>query len=134
MADAWRAYVAELTEVLSEGRRGDALELFMRLAGSPEEAIAGARNAPVWAQLEQLAPTLAYDAACLGDGLPPARLKSIERPVLVLTGADESGFFAPGADAILATVPTARRDALAGQGHVADAAVLAERLASFFGA
>ena len=134
MLAAWRAYVEQLTAVLADGRRGDALELFMRLAGSPDEAIEGARRAPVWPHLEVLAPTLAYDAACLGDGLPPARFASIAQPVLVLTGADEAGFFGPGAGAIVAAVPAASREVLAGQGHVADPAALADTLARFFAA
>jgi hypothetical protein len=134
MLDAWREYVEQLAAVLAEGRRGDALELFMRLAGSPDESIAAARRAPVWAHLEALAPTLAYDAACLGDGLPPPWLAAIAQPVLVLTGADEAGFFGPAADAIVATIPTARREVLAGEGHVADPAVLATALARFLAA
>jgi hypothetical protein len=69
-ARRWRRYVQELGAVLAEDRRGDALELFMRLAGSSEEDIAGARSAPFRPGLETLAHTLAYDAACLGDGRP----------------------------------------------------------------
>ena len=134
MVDAWRAYREQLAVALAEERRGDALELFMRLAGSPDEAIAGARRAPVWPQLEALAPTLAYDAACLGDGVPPERFAAIGQPVLVLTGADPGGFFGPAADALVATLPNAERKVLAGEGHVAAPEVLAEALAEFFGA
>jgi pimeloyl-ACP methyl ester carboxylesterase len=132
MVDVWRDYVERLAVALAEGRRGDALELFMRVAGASEESIAAARGKPVWAQLERLAPTLAYDAACLGDGRPPARLAAVACPVLALTGEDEAGFYRPAADAVVATVPTARRELLAGQGHVADPAVLAGALAQFF--
>jgi pimeloyl-ACP methyl ester carboxylesterase len=132
LADAWREYVEQLTVALADGRRGDAVELFMRLAGAPEEAIAGARSAPVWAELEQLAPTLAYDAACLGDLRPPSRFATIAQPVLVLTGADEAGFYGPGADALVATLPGAERQTLAGQGHVADPAAVAAVLERFF--
>jgi len=60
----------------------------MELAGSSPEHIAGARSSPWWPGLEALAPTLAYDAACLGDGRPPAaRFARIAQPVLVVTGA-----------------------------------------------
>ena len=134
MLDAWAAYREELVALLAADRRGDALELFMRLAGSSEEAIAGARSAPVWPQLEALGPTLAYDAACLGDGAPPERFAAIRQPVLVLTGADPGGFFGPAADALVATLPNAERNVLAGEGHVAAPEVLAEALAEFFGA
>jgi hypothetical protein len=50
----------------------------------------------------------------------------------VLTGADEAGFFGPGAEAIAAVVPGAERQVVAGQGHVADPAVVAPVLERFF--
>ncbi|WP_241485149.1 alpha/beta fold hydrolase [Nocardiopsis potens] len=142
MAEQWRAYREELDAVLAEGRRGDAVALFMRLAGSPEEAIAEAKRLPVWPRLEGLAHTLAYDAACLGDGRPPAsRFAEIDRPVLVATGdsggdPDMSGlpddFLALAANAIAACVPHARRVSLPGQPHVADPKAIAPLLTRFF--
>ena len=39
----WRAYVERLDALLAQGRRGDAFELFMRLAGSSVADVAGAR-------------------------------------------------------------------------------------------
>jgi Alpha/beta hydrolase family len=144
-ARRWQRYVGQLGAALAEGRRGDALALFMRLAGSSEEDIAGARGAPFWPGLEAIAHTLAYDAACLGDGRPPtARLAAITRPVLVLTGGVSpdaqvgmgglpADFFDRAADAIAASSPRAERLTLAGQGHVADPKVVAGVLARFFG-
>jgi hypothetical protein len=52
-------YTETLEGLLAEGRRGDAAELFMRVAGATEEMITAARNSPVWPSLETLAPTLA---------------------------------------------------------------------------
>jgi pimeloyl-ACP methyl ester carboxylesterase len=139
-----RDYVERLGPVLAEGRRGDALELFMRFAGSSEEDIAGARSSPWWPGLEAIAHTLAYDAACMGDYRPPtARLATIKHPVLVATGgvspdaqAGMGGlppdFFEQAADAIAASVPRAERQTIDGQGHVADAKVLAPVLERFF--
>jgi Alpha/beta hydrolase family len=76
--------------LLAEGRRGDMLELFMRTAGSFDEAIAGARSSPVWPGMEALAQTLAYDAACMGNGHPPIdRFAKVTRPTLVTTGWDQ---------------------------------------------
>ena len=86
-AQRHREYVDGLEELLAAGRRGDAVAHFMRLAGSSEEGIAGARNAPVWPELERIAYTLAYDAACLGTNEPPtARLERLAQPTLVMTG------------------------------------------------
>jgi pimeloyl-ACP methyl ester carboxylesterase len=127
--------------VLAEGPRGDALELFMRLAGSSDEDIAGARNSPFWPGGEALAHTLAYDAACLGDGQPPtARLAKITQPALVATGVEARLPGAPAwvlaldqaADAIAASIPHAERRTFEGQSHVADPKAVASLLARFF--
>ena len=143
-ARRWQRYVGQLGAALAEGRRGDALALFMRLAGSSEEDIAGARGAPFWPGLEAIAHTLAYDAACLGDGRPPtARLATITRPTLVLTGGVSpdaqvgmgglpADFFDRAADAIAASIPRAERLTLAGQGHMADPKVVVPVLERFF--
>jgi hypothetical protein len=136
----WRAYVDELAALLAADRRGDAFARFMRLADVPEESIAAARAAPFWPDLEALAPTLAYDAACLGDGRPPAaRLARIRQPTLVATGTAAR---APGAaawvraldsaaDAIAASLPHGERTVVEGQGHVPDPALLAPVLTRF---
>jgi len=130
----WREYVQQLGAVLAEGRRGDAVELFMRVAGASEEDIAGARSSPVWPGLEAIAHTLAYDAACMGDGQPPtARLATITRPTLVATGG-AADFFEQAADAIAATIPRAQRLTIEGQTHVVDPKALAPVLQRFFGA
>lgn len=128
----WRRYLEELEAVLAEGRRGDAIELFMRMAGASEEDVAGARSSPVWPGLEAVAHTLAYDAACIGDGRPPTgRLATIGQPTLVVTGGRE-GWFEQAAEAIAASVPDARRLTLEAQGHVADPKALAPQLERFF--
>jgi alpha-beta hydrolase superfamily lysophospholipase len=133
-AQGWRQYVGQLEAALAEGRRGDAGELFMRLAGSPEEQIAAARNSPHWPGVEALAHTLAYDAACLGDGEPPTdRLATISQPTLVATGGGND-FFESAADAIAASLPNGERLTLTGQGHVVDPKAMASELRRFFGA
>jgi pimeloyl-ACP methyl ester carboxylesterase len=138
-----REYVERLQALLAEGRRGDAAEHFMRIAGATEEMIAGARSDPIWPSLEALAHTLVYDAACLGDGRPPTdRLARITQPTLVATGgasadsfvAGGGDFFDAAADAIAASVPKAERQVIAGQTHMVDPKALAPVLAEFFGA
>jgi pimeloyl-ACP methyl ester carboxylesterase len=124
----WRSYVDELNAALADGRRGDAVELFMRVTGTSEHDIVGMRNAPFWGALEAQAHTLAYDAATLGDGRPPReRLATIEQPTLVITGDDRPAGAAKwimalddAADAIADSLPHAERVTLEGQGHVAD--------------
>jgi alpha-beta hydrolase superfamily lysophospholipase len=136
----WREYRDSLDAALAEDRRGDAVETFMRLAEMPEEVIAGARSSPTWAALEAIAHTLAYDAACLGDGQPPVeRLATIGQPTLVATGGPQPrdsttwvAALAPAADALVESIPNAERHVFEGQGHVADPKVVAPVLERFF--
>jgi pimeloyl-ACP methyl ester carboxylesterase len=136
----WREYRDTLDALLAEDRRGDAVELFMRLADTPEDSIAYARGADFWPGVEALAPTLAYDAACLGDGQPPTtRLATITQPTLVATGGAHQADAAewvraldPAADAIAAAVPNGQRTTFEGQGHVADPKAITPLLDRFF--
>jgi pimeloyl-ACP methyl ester carboxylesterase len=139
-----KEFVEQLGPILAEDRRGDAIELFMRFAGSSEEEIKGARTSRWWPGLEAIAHTVAYDAACMGDYQPPtARLATITRPVLVATGGvspqSQTGmgglppdFFTRAADAIAASIPHSERQTVEGQGHVADPKALALVLEGFF--
>ena len=137
----WQEYVEDLGALLAEGRRGDALALFMTMAGSTEADIASARESAEWAASEGIVHTLAYDAACLGDGRPPvARFSKITRPTLVATGASmdphmqqlEAGFFDEAADAIVASLPQAERKVVPVQSHVPDPKVVEPVLERFF--
>jgi pimeloyl-ACP methyl ester carboxylesterase len=133
-AEAQREYVEKLETLLTRDRREDALELFMRLAGSPDEQIAAARKSPMWPGLLKLAHTLMYDAVCLRDRRPPAaRLATIPQPTLVATGGGVE-FVERGADAIARSIPRAERRTLEGQAHVVDPKALAPVLERFFGA
>ena len=136
-----REYVEQLGAFLAEGRRGDAAELFMRVAGASDEMIAGAKDSPMWPGLEAIAHTLAYDAACMGSGQPPsARLARITRPTLVATGGGSpdsfvgggGDFFGKAADAIAASIPQAERQTIEGQTHMVDPKALAPVLERFF--
>jgi pimeloyl-ACP methyl ester carboxylesterase len=70
---SWKEYRKQLNELLAEGRRGDAVALFMMLVGMPADQLEGMRQHPMWPMLEAVAPTLAYDAAVLGRdaSIPP---------------------------------------------------------------
>ncbi|MCK2214356.1 alpha/beta hydrolase [Actinomadura sp. ATCC 31491] len=132
-----KEYAERLHALLAEGRRGEAFALFMRLAGTPEEMVEQAQASPAWASCEALAPTLAYDAAVMGDGRPPLdRLARIPCPTLVATGGaspDSAGaFFDRAADAVAAALPLAERVVVEGQTHLADPKALAPVLARFF--
>ena len=141
-AQGWRDYRGALAEALADGRRGDAFALFMRIAGASDDMVEGARQSPAWPGCEAIAPTLAYDAACIGDGPPPTeRLARVAVPTLVATGGASpdsfvgggGSFFDDAADAIAAAVPGAERASIPGQTHEVDPAALAPVLTRFFG-
>ena len=125
----WREYTEQLDAALAAGDRGRAIELFMRVAGAPEESIASARSLPVWPALEALAHTLAYDAACLRDGRPHV---TVTQPVLVATGGGAE-FFEQAGDALAAGLPHAERLVVEAQGHVADPKAVTPVLERFLG-
>ncbi|NUT24416.1 MAG: alpha/beta hydrolase [Streptomyces sp.] len=127
-------YTARLTEALAQGRRGDAVELFLRLTGMAEQMIQGARQSPMWAGMETIAPSLAYDNAVMGDGLVPRdRLASVGAPVLAVAGSASPAWMHEAARAVAETVPEGSYRSLAGQTHMVEPGVLAPVLVEFFG-
>ena len=137
----WQGYSAALGEALARDDRDRALELFMELAGSPQEMVAQVKASEHWPSMRELAPTLAYDAACLGDGPPPAeRLSTILQPTLVITGpgGEEAmqelavDFMGNSADAVVAAMPAAERRRLTQGSHMVDPVALGPVLANWF--
>lgn len=137
----WREYSAALHEALARDDRDRALELFLKLAGSPQEMVEQVKVSEHWPNLRELAPSLAQDAACLGDGPPPVdRLGTISQPTLVITGPGGEqasqemavDFMGNSADAIVAALPAAERRRLAEGGHMVDPAVLGPVLTNWF--
>ncbi|MFC8423043.1 alpha/beta fold hydrolase [Streptomyces sp. NPDC057236] len=126
-------YTERLTAALAEGRRGDAVELFLRLTGLGEDVIQGARQSSMWAGMESMAPSLAYDDAVMGDGsVPRELLSSIRVPVLSIAGDASPAWMREAARAIAESVPRGTYRILGGQTHMVEPDVLAPVLADFF--
>lgn len=126
-------YTERLTAALEEGRRGDAVELFLQLTGLDDAVIGSARQSPMWAGMEALAPSLAYDDAVMGGGgVPREMLASIEVPVLSIAGDASPAWMRQAAKAIAESVPRGAYRTLEGQTHMAEPDVLAPVLAEFF--
>ncbi len=83
----WIDYV-ESHDLLAAGRGGDAVALFMALVGAPAEQVEGMRQAPVWPMFEAVGPTLAYDAAAIGEdrSVPTGRAAKVTVPTLIMNG------------------------------------------------
>jgi pimeloyl-ACP methyl ester carboxylesterase len=133
----WKDYRQQLSQALAESRRGDAVVLFMKLVGTPDDAVNGMRQSPMWPMFESVAPTLAYDAAAMGDArtAPLERAKKISAAALVMDGGANLAFmpFMHESAASLANViPGAQHRTLEGQTHDVKAEVIAPVLIEFF--
>jgi pimeloyl-ACP methyl ester carboxylesterase len=133
-ADLWRAYERELRELLAADRRGDAVALFLTFVGAPPEQIAPMRETPLWPVFEASAPTLAYDAAVLGEDrrVPRALAARLRTPTLVMNGSASYPFMRVTARALAEGMPAGRYRELPGQRHDVDAKAIAPVLVEFF--
>ncbi|MDH6439852.1 pimeloyl-ACP methyl ester carboxylesterase [Streptomyces sp. SAI-144] len=126
-------YTEQLTAALAEGRRGDAVELFLRLTGMGEGMIQGARQSPMWPGMEAVAPTLAYDNSVMAGGLVPRdRLASITVPLLAVAGGASPEWMREGTRAVAEAAPNGSYRVLEGQTHMVDPTALGPVLAEFF--
>ena len=135
---AWKEYYHQLSAFIKAGKRGEAVELFMRYVGTPAEMIMGMRQSPVWPMLEAVAPTLAYDSAEIGENLavPVSRMAGIKARTLVIDGgADllDRPYFYVTATTLAKTIPRAQQSTLEGQIHDVKAEAIAPVLVKFFG-
>ena len=131
-------YVARLNALVAAGRRGDAVELFMTAAvGVPAENIAQMKQSPMWAGMEKVAHTLAYDGIIMGNNMAgrPLQAKqwaSATMPTLVLDGGASPAWAHSATQALTDALPNAQRRTLAGQSHGVNPALLAPILIDFF--
>jgi pimeloyl-ACP methyl ester carboxylesterase len=130
-------YVEQLDAFVAAGRRDKAAELFMTAAaGLPTEAVAGLKQSPYWAPVEEIAHTIAYDGRIMGttmsgSPLPADRWAAIDVPVLVLHGDQTWPALVSGAEAVAAHLPTATLKPVPGADHSTTPDVLAKTLREF---
>jgi pimeloyl-ACP methyl ester carboxylesterase len=115
---AHAAYEARLKALVEEGRRDDALKLFMRTVGVPGLMVAIMRLLPLWKKLRSTAHTLPYDAAAMRGFDPPAeRLSSIRVPTLAVFGDKTPQALKDGTRFVAKTIPGAEIRSLPKQSH-----------------
>jgi pimeloyl-ACP methyl ester carboxylesterase len=125
-------FSSKLTELLDEGKRSDAVALFLAGINMPVEMIQGMRQGPLWPVMEALAPTLVYDDAIMGDGsLPVDDVKVITVPTLVLVGGASPAFIHEAGEALANALPGAQRATLEGQTHQVSPEALVPALLTF---
>ena len=132
------SFAAQLNEMISSGRRGDAVAFFMATAVRvPAEMIAQMRTTPMWPGLEKVAHTLPYDIAVMEGRradrpLTTAPWTSAGLPTLVLAGGASPPWMQQAAREVAEILPNATYRVLKGQTHGVEPAVLAPLLREFF--
>ena len=122
-----------LQELIDAGHRGDAVELYQRVViGIPDEVVERMRQAPFRPGLEAIAHTLVYEARLVGDlSLPTDVVAAVTAPTLVIDGAHSPPIMHSAAEALVRTLPEARRVTLPGQGHDIDPEAIGPPVAEF---
>lgn len=132
---AWKEYTRQLDQMLAEGRKGDAVALFMQLTGASPEDVEGARHIPEWPIFEAVGHTLAYDhSALLGEdaSVPVERAARVAVPALVMDGGASYPFMHKTAEALANAMPYGQHRTLEGQTHEVAPEVMAPVLVEFF--
>ena len=111
-------FAGQLAELVSAGRRGDAVELYQTTAVGIPAVVVPMRHAPFRPAMEAIAHTLAYEAAIVGDrSLPAGLLASVTIPTLVVTGEQSPPFLRAAAQGNAPTLPGGQLSVLPGQTH-----------------
>jgi len=131
-----REYAENLRTLLAADRRGDAVELFMTIVGTPPEMVSQMRTEPWWAGIEAIAPTLAYDSEVMGDSrrggtIPLDLVGSVKPPALVLCGGASPTWMIDIGRQVAQALPNGRLRVLEGQEHVVVPEVLVPVLTEF---
>lgn len=135
--EKWHEYTTNLKEAIKTDNRSEAIALFMRLVGVPDDMIIGMKQSPMWTGLVTVAPTLIYDAACMGEdrSIPAQRLTQITAQTLIMDGGgsrDMMPFMYVSGEKLAQVIPHGKRQTLEGQTHDVDMKVLAPVLGAFF--
>ncbi len=112
-----------LRSLVEQGKRGDAVKVFLRTVGAPAPMVAIMRLTPVWKKLAGVAHTLPYDLAMVidheqGRPLPEGIYDDVSQPTLVIAGGKSPAYLRNAQAAIAAAVPDARLEVLPGQTHL----------------
>jgi pimeloyl-ACP methyl ester carboxylesterase len=126
IADRSRPTTAEdwtrIREAIAAGRRGAAVQLFLRSVGVPAPVLAVMRLLPLWSKLKAIAHTLPYDGAIIEPhqhGTPPQRAEwsAVTIPALVVAGGSSPDWMRNGNRALADALPNGRYETLPGQTH-----------------
>lgn len=126
---------SRMQTLVDEGRRGDAVALFMKTVGAPTVMVRVMRLLPVWRKLTSVAHTLPYDLQIVighqqGRPLPEGVYDAVTAPTLVIAGGKSPQYMKNAEAAVVAALPDARLEILPGQNHMVKAKVTAPVVAA----
>jgi pimeloyl-ACP methyl ester carboxylesterase len=125
-------YREKLKQLLADGKRGDAVALFVKSVGVTDKQVAAMQRLPLWKSLTAMAPTLEYDTVELMEKYPTINAKDITIPSLVMYGAASPAFMGDTATKLSRVMPNAKLQPLENQTHDVKSDVLAPILIKFF--
>jgi len=128
----------QIETFVREGRRGDAVKVFLKSVGVPAFVMALMRWLPVWAKVTAVAHTLPHDGAIVrefqrGEPLPAAAWVNVTMPTLVIDGGKSPEWMRNGTRALASALTNAQYRTLEGQTHDVRAKAVAPVLKEFFG-
>lgn len=133
-------YAGDTARLVADGKIEEVLEYFMTQAvGMPAEFLGGMKeDQGMWGGMIAIAPTIAHDAAFMGDFmkgklLPEGYWSKVKVPVLVADGGGSDAWMGTAATALNNALPDSRRVTLADQTHMVDPTVLAPVMIDFLG-
>jgi pimeloyl-ACP methyl ester carboxylesterase len=129
-------FVPRMTAALADGRRGEAVKMFMRVVGVPGIFITVMRLMPAWSKITAVAHTLPYDFAIVGPyqkgrPLPATRWSGATMPTLVMDGGKSPKWMRNATRALAGVLPNATYRTLDGQTHMIKPRALAPSLIEF---
>lgn len=133
------AAAARINELVSAGRRGDAVEYWMlSVLQMPEPMVAQMRKAPMWPGLESAVHTTPYELAIMAEGvsdnvLPPQWAQTITAPTLVMVGGRSAPWQHHTVEAVAKLLPNAESQTFSDADHGVAPDVLSAALREFFG-
>lgn len=122
-----------LERLVAAGRRDQAAEQWLAMAGTPPPVIESIKNSAGWGHRVGLVHTLSQDLRLAGNGrVPIERLRRIDAPVLAMAGAASPPWAASTTATLAGALPHASERIIDGQRHIPPGPVIAELLQSFF--
>jgi pimeloyl-ACP methyl ester carboxylesterase len=127
--------IAGVEACVAVGDPGSAVELFLDVVGMPCRLLPRMRASASWADLEALAPTIAYDGRvlagiALGRRALMDRWSTITQPVVVADGTASGATIAAATRSLAAVLPVARQVTLPGHGADVPPEAMAEVVAN----